>query len=63
MQKATTHSCSTSTLELGLLTSSSNVLQAIYHLENAAHNYRDTTEEHDHLIALYEAKVAFRSTR
>ena len=63
MQKATTCSCSALTLELGLLTSSSNVLQAIYRLENAARNYRDATKEHDRLTALYEAKVASRSTR
>jgi len=63
MQKATARACSVSTLEVGLLSASSNVLQAIYHLENATRNYRDATEEHDHLTATYEAKTASRSTR
>jgi len=63
MQKATACTCSVSTLEVSLLSASSNVLQAIYHLENAARNYRDATEEHDYLTAIYEAKTAFRSTR
>jgi len=53
MQKATARASSVSTLEVGLLSISSNVLQAIYHLENAARNYRDATEEHDHLTAIY----------
>ena len=53
MQKATARACSVSTLEVGLLSASSNVLQAIYCLENAARNYRDATKEHDHLTAIY----------
>ena len=63
MQKATARACSVSTLEVGLLSASSNVLQAIYRLENATRNYRDATEEHDHLTAIYKAKTASRSTR
>jgi len=63
MQKAAARACSVSTLKVGLLSASSNVLQAIYRLENAARNYRDATEEHDHLTAIYEAKTTSRSTR
>jgi len=63
MQKATARTCSVSMLEVGLLSASSNVLQAIYRLENAARNYRDATKEHDHLTTIYEAKTASRSTR
>lgn len=63
MQKATARSCSVSPLEVGLISFSSNVLQAIYSLENTAHNYRDATEEHDRLTAIYKAKTTSRSTR
>jgi len=63
MQKATAHTCSVSILEVSLLSASSNILQAIYHLENATRNYRDATEEHDHLTTIYKAKTASRSTK
>jgi len=63
MQKATARTCSVFTLEVGLLSAPSNVLQAIYRLGNAARNYRDATEEHDCLTAIYEAKTTSRSTR
>jgi len=63
MQKATTCTCSVSILEVSLLSVFSNVLQAIYHLENITRNYRDAIEEHDHLTAIYKAKTASRSTR
>jgi len=63
MQKATALTCSVSTLEVSLLSVFSNVLQAIYCLENATRNYRDAIEVHDHLMAIYEAKTASRSTR
>ena len=63
MQKATARACSVSTLEVSLLFAFSNVLQAIYCLENATRNYRVATEEHNRLTAIYEAKTASRSTR
>ena len=63
IQKATARSCSVSALEVGLLFASSNVLQAIFNLKDAARHYKDATEEQDRLSAIYEAKVSARVVR
>jgi len=44
-QNSTLRSCSLPTIKIALIFASSNVLQAIYSLENAARNYKDATEE------------------
>jgi len=63
IQKATAHSCSILALEVGLLSASSNVLQAIFNLKDTTRHYKDATEEQDHLFAIYEAKVSAQIVR
>ena len=62
-QNSTLYSYSLSAIEVALIFASSNVLQAIYSLENAAHNYKDATEEQDHLSSLYDSCISAQSAR
>jgi len=62
-QNFTLHSYSLPAIEVALIFASSNVLQAIYSLENAAHNYKDATEEQDHFSSLYDSCISAWSAR
>jgi len=62
-QNSTLHSYSFPAIEVALIFASSNVLQAIYSLENAAHNYKDVSEEQDYLSSLYDSCISAQSAR
>ena len=54
-QNSTLRSCSLPAIEVALIFASSNILQAIYSLENAACNYKDATEEQERLSSIYDS--------
>ena len=62
-QNSTLCSYSLPAIEIALIFASSNVLQAIYSLENAAHNYKDATEKQDHLFSRYDSHISAQSAR
>jgi len=62
-QNFTLRSCSLPAIEVTLIFASSNVLQAIYFLENAAHNYKDATKEQDRFSSLYDFHISVQSAR
>ena len=62
-QNFTLCSCSLSAIEVALIFVLSNILQAIYSLENAARNYKDATEEQNCLSSLYDFCLSARSAR
>ena len=62
-QNSMLRSCFLPTIKVALIFASSNVLQAIYSLENAARNYKDATEEQDCLSSLYDSHLSAQSAR
>jgi len=56
-------SYSLSAIEVALIFASSNILQVINFLENAAYNYKDATEEQDCLSSLYDSCISAWSAR
>jgi len=56
-------SCSLPAIKVALIFASSNVLWAIYSLENTAYNYKDTTKEQDRLFSLYNFYLSAWSAR
>ena len=56
-------SCSLPAIKVTLIFASSNVLQAIYFLKNAARNYKDATQEQERLFSIYDSYISAQSAR